>query len=343
MCAIQKLRSWKQFTIVLLVIAAAALFAGPAPLGAQGTAPPLSEASGPENTLGSQSDTDIWRALRQGAAGLPTTARPGDGVLVNAEGAWWALQRRPGAPLIVYGGIGLLAIIAALVILFLVRGTLRIDEGRSGRMIARFSLAHRVVHWSIASLFVLMALSGLTILFGRSYLIPVVGKSAFGVMATAMMQMHNLFGPVFIASLLALLVTFVRGNFPVFRDIVWLLRGGGLLGRHVSAGRYNAGEKIWFWVAVLAGLALSVTGILLSFPDALGTRNLLHKAELTHAIAALIFIGFALGHIYLGTIGTEGALEGMANGDVDENWARTHHDRWLAQVDAKPQPEADKS
>ena len=112
----------------------------------------------------------------------------------------------------------------------------------------------------------------------------------------------------------------------------WLLRGGGLFGGHASAGRYNFGEKLWFWIAVAAGTALSVTGFLLLFPDAFATRNQLQLAGTVHGIAAIAFVGFACGHIYLGTVGTEGTLEGMTQGDVDENWARTHHDLWLEKV-----------
>jgi len=301
----------------------------------QGTAPPFPSEAGPENTLGDQSDSDIWREIRHGLEGIPSSSEVGDGVLVNAEGYWWAELRRPDGPLVQYGGIGIASLLGAVALFYLIRGRMRIGGGRSGRKVARFSLAQRVAHWVIAALFILLGLTGLILLCGRPFLIPVIGKGAFGVIATASMQAHNLFGPIFIASLIALFVTFVRGNFPNLRDINWIIRGGGLLGGHVSSGRYNAGEKAWFWTATIAGVALSASGVLLSFPDGLGTRNLLHQAELTHAIAALIFIGFGIGHIYLGTLGTEGAVEGMVTGDVDENWARTHHDLWLAEIEAK--------
>ena len=147
------------------------------------------------------------------------------------------------------------------------------------------------------------------------------------------MQAHNLFGPIFILALAALLATFLRGNFPAVRDLAWLLKGGGMFGGHASAERYNAGEKLWFWTAILSGSILSASGILLSFPDALALRDTLHLSELAHAVAALVFIGFALGHMYLGTIGTEGTLEGMVTGSVDRNWAATHHDKWLEEMD----------
>lgn len=326
--AIQIARS--QIGAMLLLAAMGALSFSPAL--AQGTAPPFPSAIGPENTLGNQSDSDIWRAVRHGLDALPSSDTVADGVLVNVQGYWWSQLRGPEGELIRYGSMALLAVVAMVFLFFLIRGRMRIDGGRSGRMIHRFSLTQRVVHWVIASLFLLLAITGLTLLFGRPYLIPILGKPVFGVLATASMQAHNLFGPIFIGALVLLFATFLRGNIPGRGDIGWIARGGGLFGGHVSSGRYNAGEKAWFWTAVIAGLALSATGILLSFPDHLGTRNLLHGAELMHAVAALVFIGFGIGHIYLGTVGSEGALEGMVTGDVDENWARTHHDLWLNEV-----------
>ncbi len=289
----------------------------------------------PLGTLGGQSDADVWRAIRQGTSGLPSSSEVVDGVLINADGVWWSELRSPDGPLIKYGGIGIAAIVGAIALFYLIRGRMRIDGGRSGRMVVRFSLAQRVVHWVIAALFLLLGLTGLILLFGRPFLIPLIGKPAFSILATSSMQAHNLFGPIFIVSLTALFFTFVRGNLPSLRDINWVVRAGGLFGGHASSGRYNAGEKAWFWTATLAGIALSTSGIMLSFPDDLGTHSLLHQAELLHAIAALVFIGFGIGHIYLGTIGTEGAIEGMVNGDVDENWARTHHDLWLAETQAR--------
>ncbi|MHA6326340.1 formate dehydrogenase subunit gamma [Roseivivax sp. CAU 1753] len=319
----------------ILLVTVGMLCAAPGPGQAQGTAAPYPSESGPENTLGDQSDSDIWRAIRQGAGGIPGSSAVVDGVLINAEGVWWSELRRPDGPLIRYGGFGIAAILVAVALFYLIRGRLRIEGGRSGRMVARFSLVQRVVHWVIASLFLLLGVTGLLLLFGRALLIPLVGKAAFGVIATASMQAHNLFGPIFILSLVALFVFFVRGNVPSRRDIPWIVRAGGLFGGHASSGRYNAGEKAWFWTATLAGIALSASGIVLSFPDDLGTHDLLHRAELLHAIAAFVFIGFGIGHIYLGTIGTEGAIEGMVTGDVDENWARSHHDLWLADLKAQ--------
>lgn len=284
--------------------------------------------AGPENTLGSASDSDIWRAIREGAPGLPSASnlRPEDAVLVNAQGTWWSQLHQQ--QLISYSGLVLLSILAALVLFFVVRGRIKMAGGRSGQTLLRFGLAQRVVHWTMAALFVVMALSGLILLFGRVAIVPFAGHTAFSVLASAAMQAHNLFGPLFAVALVVLSFTFVRGNLPGLVDLKWILRGGGFLGGHASADRYNFGEKMWFWTAVFAGIALSVSGVLMLFPDALATRNQLQIGNITHVIAAIAFIGFAFGHVYLGTIGTEGSLEGMVSGSVDRNWAVTHHDIW---------------
>lgn len=320
--------------VLLTLLLAAPLLLDASAADAQSVRPPASAEvdPGPPNTLGDQSRSDIWRQIRHGEAGLSSSQRAEDGVLVNAEGEWWSQLRQTDGPLITYGGYGLVGVVAAAALFFLIRGPIRIEGGRSGRKVPRFSLAQRVAHWVAAVLFMILALTGLILLFGRPLLIPLFGHDVFSVLATASMQAHNLFGPVFIISLLALFLTFVRGNFLERADIGWVVRGGGLLGPHARAGRYNFGEKLWFWTAVFAGLALSATGLLLSFPDDLGYRDMLHLSQVVHAAAALVFIGFSIGHIYLGAIGTEGAFEGMVDGDVDENWARMHHDVWLEKL-----------
>ena len=290
----------------------------------------------PGNTLGDRSDAEIWRALREGAEGLPAGSRPKpeDGVLINADGEWWTQVHVD--QVINYGAMALLAVLFAISLYFAFRGRIKIANGRSGQAVSRFTLFQRVIHWFMVSLFLLMALTGLILLFGRTAFAPIIGREAFSIMASASMQMHNLFGPLFILALAALFIGFVRGNLPSLSDVWWLLKGGGMFGSHASAGRYNLGEKVWFWSVIFGGLALSVSGIMLLFPDALGTRDQIQFANLVHAFAALGLTGFAFGHIYLGTAGTEGTLEGMVHGDVDKNWALTHHDQWLESAQTDP-------
>jgi formate dehydrogenase subunit gamma len=292
----------------------------------------------PGGVLGDESDSSIWHDIRLGRPGNVTIPDPNAATLIQSEGQDWRLYHN--GYLSPWGGLILLGILLVLAVFFAVRGRIKIKSGRTGRVIPRFSLVERVAHWFAAILFVLLGVSGLILLFGRPFLLPLIGADAFAVLASASMQGHNLFGPLFLLAILSLFVVFVRGNGYRWADLKWVFKAGGLLGGHASSGRYNFGEKSWFWWATLCGLAISVTGMMLLFPDhvpALAAqisadlppdRVLMQYANLIHGGAAILFIAFGLGHIYLGTIGMEGALEGMTRGTVDENWAREHHDLW---------------
>jgi formate dehydrogenase subunit gamma len=132
-----------------------------------------------------------------------------------------------------------------------------------------------------------------------------------------------------------LFFAFAARNLYARGDFTWLVKGGGMLGVHARAGYFNMGEKIWFWLVILGGLAIAVSGFTLLFPN-LGTgRTIMELALMVHAIAALALILVAFGHIYLGTYGTEGTFRGMATGYVDLNWARSHHDRWAEECEAR--------
>lgn len=318
-------------TVLAFGLAAAAAVAQSSvrPPGAPLVTPEQSGAASRLQAGGDQLSTDMWRGVRHGTDGVTNMSSPDAGVLIQSQGMTWLNWR--GGYVAHYGGWMLIAVLLVIALYFLIRGRIRIHAGRSGRHIPRFSLVERVVHWFTASLFLLLAITGLLILFGRPVLQPLIGKEAFSIIASASMQGHNLFGPLFVLSILAMLVTFIRGNGYKVVDIVWLFKGGGFFGGHASSYKYNFGEKTWFWWSVIMGLALSASGFALLFPDALPEREAAQIANLVHAGAALLFIAFAIGHIYIGTLGMEGALEGMTRGSVDENWAKEHHDLWWAE------------
>lgn len=271
-------------------------------------------------------DTEMWRKVRHGESGKVTIPDPLAGQLVQSEGEAWRNFRN--GKVSTWGAWVLLGVTGVVALYFLVRGRMPISGGRTGRVIPRFSLTERIVHWFAAGLWLILAITGLIILFGRYVLLPVLGPTAFSMIASASMQAHNLMGPIFVVSIVLMFVTFIRGNFFQVADIWWLLKGGGFFGGHASSHRYNFGEKTWYWWSVILGLVLSASGFAMLFPEWLDSRTYLQLANLAHAIAALGFIAFGIGHIYLATIGMEGALEGMTRGTVDENWAKEHHDLW---------------
>jgi len=284
----------------------------------------------PGGSLGSESDSDLWRRVRGGEAFTLSDPRLGTAVMVQSEGEEWRAIRNGLVSW--YGGVLILGALGATFIFAILRGRVRIEGGRSGRRIPRFTITERLIHWYVAALFVLLAVSGLIILFGRYVVTPVIGPSAFGVVASAAMQGHNLFGPLFIFGIVVMLVAYAMDNIFQAADAKWIVKGGSLFGAHAPSWKYNFGEKTYFWLVVMAGLVLSGTGVLMEFPNLTRTLQQLQAANILHASAAVIVIAVAIGHIYLGSIGVEGALEGMTEGTVDENWAREHHDLWAEQV-----------
>lgn len=279
----------------------------------------------PGGALGKDSDADVWRQVRQGQAFSLGGTTSGTPVLVQSEGAAWRALRN--GPISTYGGWLLVLAVAGVGLFYLLRGRVRLAR-RSGRTIPRFTHAERAAHWFVAATFILLAASGLMILFGKYVLQPVIGVGAFAVVASAALQGHNLFGPLFAAGIVVMFVLYLKDNGPRAADVAWVLKGGLFFKGHVSSWKFNFGEKTWFWISSLGGFALAASGLLLDFPGLAQTVQQLQLAHIVHAVAAVVVIAASFGHMYLGTVGVEGALEGMTTGRVDEAWALEHHDLW---------------
>ncbi len=296
---------------------------------------------GPERATNPRSD--MWRGAREGQTGFTTQTGPYvTNTMISNVGETWR-QFRMG-PLITYGAWLLGAALALVVLVYAVFGRIRLEHGRSGKTIERWKFYERCVHWFTAGSFVILAITGLSLLFGRSVLIPLMGREAFAAYAEIGKLVHNYLGPAFSVGLLLLILMWVRHNIPNKVDLAWFKAGGGIFlkGRHPSAGKLNGGEKVWFWLGVFVfGLIVSISGFLLNFPIFGQTRETMALAQAAHAITSLLWIGFFFGHAYIGTLGTEGALEGMTTGRVDVNWAKQHHDLWYEEQiarGARPQP-----
>jgi formate dehydrogenase subunit gamma len=234
------------------------------------------------------------------------------------------------------GAIVILGMIVLLAIGYLLLGKIRIASGRSGVKIARFNGFERFSHWLTAVSFVLLGLTGLNITFGKILLLPVLGPDAFSDFAQSAKYVHNFVGFSFIIGLFLIIALWIKDNIPGRIDVDWLKQGGGFIkSKHAPAGRFNAGEKMVFWFALGAGIAVIVSGLLLLFPFYVTNIAGMQIAQVVHAVVAVLFVAVILAHIYIGTLGMEGAFEAMGTGEVDLNWAKEHHDRWLEEVLAK--------
>jgi formate dehydrogenase subunit gamma len=237
------------------------------------------------------------------------------------------------------GGIAILGMLAVLIIFYLWRGMVRIEAGRSGRTIVRFNAFERFIHWMTATCFIILALSGLNITFGKSLLLPLIGPDAFTGWSQWAKYAHNYLSFPFTIGVVAIFLIWLAGNIPNRTDIEWVKKRGGLVGHeHPPAYRFNAGQKMIYWFVVLGGIAVAVSGYLLMFPFyGTGVRGM-QIAQIVHGIVAVLFVAVMLAHIYIGTIGMEGAFEAMGTGEVDVNWAKEHHRLWLEQEAARTGP-----
>ena len=290
----------------------------------------------------------MWRQVGSGVEGftsLPKSTAPEAGVLIqpftqypgsrltNAGEAW--RQVRNGW-IIPYGGSLVLIVLGALGLYYWRKGAVKLDDKPTGRKIERFTPFERSAHWANAIAFSILAISGLVMAFGQFVLRPVIGTTLFGYLTYILKTAHNFAGPVFAVSLIVVMLTFIRDNMPAKGDLNWLLKGGGMFSKeHVKAARFNAGEKVMFWGGVFfLGLIVVASGLVMDklVPGLSYERSTMQIAHMVHAVATVLMMVMFIGHIYLGTIGTEGTYQGMKTGYVDENWAKYHHELWLDDV-----------
>nr|WP_245988937.1 formate dehydrogenase subunit gamma [Tepidicella xavieri] len=289
----------------------------------------------------------MWRQVGQGVAGVtnfpypeygtliqPTVQYPGSR-LTNAGEAW--RQVRNGV-IIPYGGALLVIVAVAIALFYLGKGPIRLHGQETGRQIERFTAFERAAHWTNAFAFVVLAVSGLIMAFGKFFLLPIMGSMLFGWLAYAMKNLHNFAGPLFAVSLVIVFFTFLRDNLPSKDDIRWMLKAGGLFsGQEVPSHRFNAGEKIVFWGGVfLLGFTVVASGLVLDklIPGLAYLRSDMQIAHMIHASAAMMMMAMFLGHIYMGTLGVQGAYQAMKTGYVDETWAKEHHELWYDDIKA---------
>lgn len=278
----------------------------------------------------------LWRDARSGQAGITTVRGPESGVLIQSGGETWRELRN--GPISLYGGIALSVVVVAIGLFYLRRGMIRLTAPPTGRHIERFSSVERVAHWSMAISFVILAVSGLVLLFGKHVLLPVIGYTLFSWLAAIGKNLHNFIGPLFLLSIIVSFLLFVKDNFWKAEDANWIAKAGGLLdGEHVPSWRFNFGEKFMFWFGVVfLGLSVSATGLIMDFPNFGQVRDTMQTVNIIHSVGALLFVCLMLGHIYIGTIGMEGAYDSMRYGHVDEAWAREHHELWYNQTKQQP-------
>ncbi|MGS2742201.1 formate dehydrogenase subunit gamma [Halomonas sp. LS-001] len=278
-------------------------------------------------------DADQWRQVRSGEtdANFRDSRFDSNYNLINSSGETWRQWRnRWVSP---YGLIVILGMAGVITLFYLVVGRKELDESPTGRKLFRWSLFMRSLHWTVASLFIVLALTGLNLLYGKFVFRSLFGDAFWASMISGSKILHNYLGPVFGILLVVLLLKLLKDNLPKKHDLEWFKMGGGMVGKgHPDAGFANGGEKAWYWLLATVGLLVVASGFVLDFPNYGQSRDTMQWANIVHAVGALGLTAVALGHIYIGTLGTAGSLEGMTTGYVDETWAKEHHNLWYEEV-----------
>ena len=307
----------------------------------------------PATVVPQQSDPKVWRDIRFGVVGSVSIPNKQAGQLIQSRGIDWVSLRNVGVR--TWGAWGLAAILALLVVFFAVRGRIRVDSGPSDRTVERFNFLERFAHWLTAGSFIVLALTGLNMLYGRQVLIPVLGLDAFAALTNAGKFAHAYLGFAFMGGIVLILLLWVRHNLPDRTDLAWIAAGGGILfkGAHPPARKFNFGQKMIFWIVIIGGVSIALSGLSLMFPftmalfaDSFAFANLfgfslptelsmleeMQLSQVWHAIVGLILTVIIIAHIYIGSLGMEGAFAAMGSGQVDENWAREHHSLWFEET-----------
>jgi formate dehydrogenase subunit gamma len=325
--------------------------APPAKAGVASPEPRPEDTNAQRATSQPGNNAPFWRGVREsgttegvvnlpgrelGVLVQPFTQYPGSKLSTAGE-AWRQVRNQWILP---YGGSLLLITVLALAIFYFGKGPLGGHHANTGRRIERFTPFERAAHWTNAAAFVVLATSGIVMAFGKFFLLPVLGGTLFGWLSYALKTMHNFVGPLFVVSLLVVIATFMKDNIANASDLVWLKKGGGMLGgdgHEVPSHRFNAGEKgIYWWGAFFPGLVVVASGLVLDklLPGLDYLRGDMQTAHLIHAAAAVFMMVVLLGHIYMGTVGVKGALDAMKTGWVDEGWAQEHHSLWYDDIKA---------
>ncbi len=286
----------------------------------------------PGNTLGTVNDAEVWRQIREGAKGTVSIPDTKAALLVQSEGDNWRAWRE--GPIAIVGAVAFWTMFFVVVVFYLVRGKVRIQHGRSGRMVLRFTFIERFSHWLTAISFLVLAVTGVNLLYGKHLLMPIIGQSAFATLTELGKLVHHYVAFAFMAGLVLIFVLWVRHNLWDRYDWGWIKKGGGLLfpTEHPPAEKFNFGQKTVFWAVMIGGVVLSFTGLNLMFPFALFDVQQMQWVQAIHGTVSQILCLMMVAHIYIGTVGMEDAFHAMSTGYVDENWAKEHHRAWYERL-----------
>jgi formate dehydrogenase subunit gamma len=334
----------KLLFVLSLALAGAAAAQQPAPQK-PAASPEQAQQQSQQNQPGN--NAPVWREVQRGEPNYTSIPGREMNVLIQPPARFLGQEHRTTAgeawrqfrngPMTFYGGWLVVGVAIVILAFYFTFGPVKLHDRPTGRLMQRFSRIDQIVHWSVAISFVILGLTGLLMMFGKHVLLPIIGYTLFGLLTNLGKNLHNFVAPFFMVAVAAMIVLYVRHNLPKLYDLKFLFGAFAVMakGKHIPSGKFNGGEKVWFWLGVVGlSVVVSWSGVILLFPNFDQSRAVMQDAWIWHAGAALVYIAISFGHIYLGTIGLEGSYQAMRSGYVDETWAKEHHQYWYEDMKA---------
>ena len=216
-----------------------------------------------------------------------------------------------------------LGALAAFLLHYLIFGPKRFPE--TGQKIFYYGVLVRLVHWGAAVSMTLLVASGLAVLFAK-----VLGG---GALVLKLRAVHVGSAFVFAVFAVFLFLGLLKDMFPAPYDLKWFLVFGGYLSRKqkpIPAGKFNAGQKLWFWLGTGGGLVMFYTGYVLYRFEA--PVSLLRKYLKIHLFLGLAVLALFLVHLYMSLFAVKGALRSMLSGYKDLEEVAYMHPKYYEKV-----------
>ncbi len=230
-----------------------------------------------------------------------------------------------------YFSIGFLAIAFGVPVVFLIHyliiGPMIFSHDR--KKIYVFTIFHRIIHWLAGISFIVLVPTGLVMVFGTYF-----GGGDF---VRICKELHAIATPVFAIAVLPMLFMWFKEMLPILADIKWLMILGGYLNKRkdpVPASKFNAGQKMWFWLCTVGGIIMILTGAVMFFQDfsieiirdwGMSQIDLLRSSAIIHNILGMLIVALFFTHIYMSVFAIKGAIHSMINGFKEEEEVEILH------------------
>ena len=206
-----------------------------------------------------------------------------------------------------------------------------------GKKIQAFSLYNRIIHQVAAVSFIVIVPTGFVIVFGSFF--------GGGMFVTLCKNLHGVFTIPFAIVVIPMFLMWVKEAIFNFDDVKWMMIVGGYLSKEkkpIPAGKFNAGQKMWYWIATLGGMVMVITGAAMFFMDfniemiksmsGLSQIDFLRVMAILHNVVGFLVVALFITHVYMSMFAIKGAVHSILDGHMEEEEVRILHSSWYKQL-----------